>query len=73
MSMWFRLMANGNEVGLMEIRRITNTGPGDLHPDVVSTYVVTQDGRKLGFVEHRYGDGAWALVRAALGVTDEPS
>jgi len=65
-SLWFTVMINRHEVGSLVIRRLTNVDQAVLPGDAVSTYLVTRDGRKAGTVEHRYGDGAWALVRKAL-------
>ncbi len=65
MSLWFPLMVNDREVGRVAIRRITNTGAGTLNPDTVSIYEVTVDGNVTGTVDHRYGDGPWALLYAA--------
>jgi hypothetical protein len=50
---------------------ITRTTSGGSAPDSVNTYrwVVYRDqGRKtVGFVEHRYGDGALALTHKVIG------
>lgn len=66
MSLWFTLRVNRDEVGSLVVRRLTNLEETVLPDDVVSTYLVTRDGRKAGKVEHRYGDGPWVLVRKAL-------
>jgi hypothetical protein len=68
-SLWFTLRINRDEAGSMVIRRlepewIDLTDPA--HDDVVGTYLVIRDGEELGTVQHRYGDGKWALVRRAL-------
>lgn len=65
MSLWFTLRINRKEIGSLVIRRID---PYDLQPEpgTIGTYVVVRDGQELGKVEHRYGDGAWVLVRKAL-------
>jgi hypothetical protein len=68
MGLYVTLKENYDAIGRLEIVRTTNTGstPG---PDAVSRYVVRKDGSQLGYVDHRYGDGAWVLVRKALELT----
>lgn len=68
-SLWFTLRINRDEAGSMVIRRlepewIDLTDPA--HDEVTGTYLVVRDGVELGKVQHRYGDGKWALVRRAL-------
>jgi hypothetical protein len=65
-SLHFDLMVNRTTIGYMEIQRIDNTGVTKLPDDVVSTYMVRVNGAEKGTVRHRYGDGAWALLRTAL-------
>jgi hypothetical protein len=67
MAVWFHLNINDTVIGMVEIRR---RQPLDLTDqagiqDVVSIYTVSRDHRKVGEVQHRYGDGAWRLVAAA--------
>lgn len=65
MALWFPLMVGEIEIGSFTARRITGT----IHPDSVGTYTVqvfTGDQCWRGQVRHRYGDGAWALLRVAL-------
>jgi hypothetical protein len=72
MSLWMDLRVGKNAViGRLEI--IRTTGKGDLHPapDAVYTYRVLRDGRQVAIVAHRYGDGAWALLRKALNALEE--
>ena len=61
MALWFDLRANFQDVGRFVAQRIDGT----TDPDSVGTYKVTIDGRAVQ-VQHRYGDGAWELVRKAL-------
>lgn len=68
MSLWFDLRENNGVIGQLVVQRIDNTRVVILDDDDVSTYAVTLDGVRAGTVRHRYGDGAWALVRAALEV-----
>lgn len=67
MSLWFVLTVNEQPIGSCEIQR---REPLDLADpavvDAVSTYDVRIDGRPVCQVRHRYGDGAWALLRLAL-------
>jgi hypothetical protein len=57
---------NTKEIGSLVVRRITQTDRTGLGDDEVSTYIVIRDGREMGKVQHRYGDGPWVLVRKAL-------
>jgi hypothetical protein len=66
MSLWFTLRLNTKEIGSLVVRRITQTDRAVLDDDEVSTYIVVRDGHEMGKVTHRYGDGAWVLVRKAL-------
>jgi hypothetical protein len=63
----FRLDINDTRIGVVEIRRRQRLDLTDQAAiqDVVSTYTVSRDHRKVGEVQHRYGDGAWRLVAAA--------
>jgi hypothetical protein len=74
MSLHFELMIGRNVIGFMEIQRMVDL---DLMnkaaiADVVSPYQVTVQSeharkpRRIGTVEHRYGDGAWVLLAKAL-------
>ncbi len=56
---------------MLEIRRqrhLDLTVPESLYDDSVNTYVVELDGRTLGTLEHRYGDGPWMLVNKATAL-----
>lgn len=63
--------ASGVRVGRMTIGRLVllDLSDKDAIADVVCPYRVRIDGRIVGEVSHRYGDGAWALVRKALDLT----
>jgi hypothetical protein len=68
MSMWFLLYVNEAAIGSFEAQRHE---PLDLTDraalaDAVCTYTIRVDGRDIGTVRHRYGDGAWQLARAGL-------
>lgn len=65
MAIWFELMVNDIQVGTLSAQRRT----GSIHPNSVGTYhaeIFTGDQRWTGDVRHRYGDGAWALVREVI-------
>lgn len=66
MSLHFDLRLGRIGLGFVEIQRVSSTDEITLPDAVISTYDVRLDNRSLGQVRHRYGDGAWALVRAAL-------
>lgn len=68
MSLWFVLHANDQTIGSCEIRRREHLDLTDKAAiaDTVCTYEIRIDGEDVGTVKHRYGDGAWALARAAL-------
>jgi hypothetical protein len=66
MSLHFDLRLGRTGLGFVEIQRLTNTDEVTLPDSAISTYEVRLDDRVLGQVQHRYGNGAWALVRAAL-------
>ena len=73
MSLWLRLHANNDSLGMLVIR-CTNAERGISYQDATYRYEVDLDGRVLGYVDHRYGDGAWALVHKAVTlVTYHPS
>lgn len=61
-SLHFDLEINGIAIGHFNARRIA----GGTNPDDINTYDVkfTQTGLMSQFrIDHRYGDGAWELVR----------
>ncbi|MCW2092832.1 UNVERIFIED_ORG: hypothetical protein M2328_006112 [Rhodococcus erythropolis] len=75
MALHFPLMINGHTIGHFAAVRKS----GGMDPDDMNTYEVEVRKHPLGgavyapygetrsfSVEHRYGDGAWALVRKAL-------
>ena len=66
MSLHFDLKMGLETLGFMEIQRIDNTDRNTLSDNEVSTYMVRVNGVEKGTVRHRYGDGAWALLRTAL-------
>lgn len=76
MALHMNLMVNDVRIGWLHARRLTP--PGSPGPDDVCTYEwhVRQHGRNVVSVEpleHRYGDGAWALVARivdAAGLSD---
>lgn len=70
MSLWFVLKVNDGAIGSLTIRRLRGQLSPERHrspfPDTIFEYSVTKDGREIGTVDHRYGDGPWRLVRRAL-------
>lgn len=73
MSLYFPLKVGRETVGAFEAQRmvtIPELGKPITDPDAVHTYSITiwdeDDCREMFTVEHRYGDGAWALVQKAL-------
>jgi hypothetical protein len=70
-SLWFDLRVGRNVIGRMEIRRTRYLDLTDKAAiaDEVSVYEITIDDEPRGTVEHRYGDGAWTLLRKALEET----
>lgn len=70
MSLWLDLNINANiHVGRMEIMR-QEFYDGDPPDDSVNTYVVMVDGKNMGMVRHRYGNGAWGLLAKAALLAD---
>ena len=72
MALWFPLRVNLTQIGHFEAQRIEN-GPiphGGTVADAINTYrvTITQTGHPtVRFdLQHRYGDGAWALIATAL-------
>ena len=72
MALWFPLRVNLTQIGHFEAQRIEN-GPipdGGTVDDTIHTYRVTitrTDHPSAEFqLQHRYGDGAWALIAKAL-------
>lgn len=69
MSLWFTPRVNNLQpLGAFDAQRREHLDISDpvAVADVVSTYTIRIDGRMIGEVRHRYGDGAWALIRAGL-------
>lgn len=68
MALWCWLNVNDQRIGLLDIQRHESLDLTDREAvaDVVSTYTVRIDGVERATVRHRYGDGAWALLRTAL-------
>jgi len=58
----------GQPIGQMTIGRLVvlDLSDKDAIADHVSPYRVRVDGKVAGDIEHRYGDGAWVLLRKAL-------
>ncbi len=66
MALWFRLHLNDEQIGVAEVQRRDVLDLADpATADAVSTYVVRLDGRTVGTLTHRYGNGAWSLVAKA--------
>ncbi|GAS98844.1 Gp86 [Mycolicibacterium canariasense] len=72
MSVYVDVQVNNDPITSVGITRTTSAGSA---PDSVNTYrwvVYREQGRKtVGFVEHRYGDGALALTHKVLGAIVE--
>lgn len=68
MSLWFLLNINNQCIGRLDVQRQDDLDLSDpaAIADVVSTYTVRVDELDRAEVRHRYGDGAWVLVRRAL-------
>lgn len=73
MALHFVLNINDQPLGVCVIQRreVLDLTDPDAIADTVSTYDVTvheqrSNTERAAVVEHRYGDGAWALVRAGL-------
>lgn len=69
MSLWLAPRVGlADPVGHMEIRRREYLDLSDKAAiaDAVSTYEVRIDSEFRATVSHRYGDGAWVLLRKAL-------
>lgn len=67
MALWFDLMVNDAPIGRMIVTRITPLG--EITADTTATYrvqVAKPDGMFHGDVQHRFGDGAWELVRKVI-------
>jgi hypothetical protein len=79
MSLWFVLRMNEKRIGSLEIQRQQDLDLTDKTAiaDAVSDYKVfvateKRPGQRLaGTVGHRYGDGAWVLLRKALELIPE--
>ena len=72
MSIWFTLRVGPNPIGHFEAQRVAGATGTD--PDDVNVYEATvelKDGtRWSGEVSHRYGDGAFGLVRRVLDAAE---
>lgn len=68
MSLWFPLNINDERIGVAEItrREFLDLTDRAAIANQVCTYLVRINDVDHGTVRHRYGDGAWALARAAL-------
>lgn len=67
MALHFTLKISGTEIGDFYARRTAGTPT----QDSIGTYDVILTGKHFnliwaGTVEHRYGDGAWALIARAI-------
>ena len=73
MSLWLNLNIGTKTIGFMEIQRQEHLDLSDKAAiaDVVSTYKVTVGDQLVGEVRHRYGDGAWTLLRLAVTLYDQ--
>lgn len=72
MALHFDLCINDVAIGYFEAVRIA----GGTAPDDLNTYRIAlrgSVGRWDGEVQHRYGDGAWELVRKVLQAKREDS
>jgi len=72
MSLYFELkatsMTGAVTIGTVQIRRLEPLErPADPEEEV-HNYEVTVDGRVIGSLEHRYGDGAWHLAHKATAL-----
>lgn len=66
MALHFVLKVNDYAIGSFVAQRTTDNGST---PDAVNSYDITidtPDWEHDDVIEHRYGDGAWVLVRKAL-------
>lgn len=67
--LWASLRANRERIGTVEIQRREVLDLADpAVGEAVSAYTVRLDGRAVGTVTHRYGDGAWALLAKAASL-----
>lgn len=75
MSLWFVLKINDlPSIGTFEAQRLEPLDLADpATTDAVSTYRVRINGAPVGTVRHRYGDGAWELIRRALNELSHPT
>lgn len=67
MSLWFVLRVEDRIIGTLEVQRLKHrdlTDPATM--DTVNPYVVIFNGDECAKLEHRYGDGAWELLRKSL-------
>jgi hypothetical protein len=71
-SLWLDLRVGKNTViGRLEIIRATGKRIRKPAPTMIFTYQVLLNGQQVALVQHRYGDGGWALVRTALAKIEE--
>lgn len=74
MSLYVTLAINDDTIGTVAITRTTSHGE---QPDSVNFYrwqywtTKQPDPRAIGYIEHRYGDGALTLSRMALDAVIE--
>jgi hypothetical protein len=70
MALHYDLQINREMIGWVEIQRIEERDISNAAAvaDVWSTYKVKRDGRLVGTLQHRYGDGAWQLNRLAAAL-----
>lgn len=69
MALWFPLMLGDVRIGTLSVQRVK----GSLRPDAIGIYkaeVVAGEQCWRGQVRHRYGDGAWALVRTVIAAAE---
>jgi hypothetical protein len=67
MSLHISLHVNDKPIGRMVITRQAPLDTG-MKPDTVGLYAVMVDGKYIGQLEHRYGDGPWVLTAKAAGL-----
>jgi hypothetical protein len=69
-ALWFDLNINAHTLGLVEIQRLDDLDLRDPEAiaDKVCTYLVRFDHIDIGYVQHRYGDGAFRLAEIACGL-----
>jgi hypothetical protein len=72
MSLWVSLQIGDLPIGNMEIQRqrALDLSDPEAIANVTSKYKVKIDGKVIGKVDHRYGDGAWILLKKAMEIVE---